>query len=76
MIRKIVAVVFSLLSLAFLGRFAQYGYKWLSHATSPDLNYKALTAWCAVYVIVCAAIAWAAIKLPKDDASEESESVS
>lgn len=75
MIRKIVAVVFGLLSLVFLARLAQYGYKWLSHASSPDLNYKALTAWCAIYVVVCAAIAWAAIKLPKDE-SDESQSVS
>lgn len=75
MIRKIVAVVFGLLSLAFFGRFVQYAYKWLSHAVSQDLNYKALTAWCAVYVVVCAAIAWAAIKLPKDE-SDESQSLS
>lgn len=71
MIRKIVVTVFSLLALAFLFRFAQNGYKWLSHASSPDVNYKAMTIWCAIYVVVCAAIAWVTVRLPKEETETE-----
>ncbi|HEU5077914.1 MAG TPA: hypothetical protein VFT72_01800 [Opitutaceae bacterium] len=67
MSRKIVIVVFSLLSAAFLFRFVQFGYKWLSGASSPEFNYKALTAWSAVYVVVCAAVAWTTAKLGKSE---------
>lgn len=70
MIRKIITVVFALLAVAFFARLVQYGYKWLSHAPSQDLNYKALTAWCAVYVVVCAAVSWGVSRLPKEDDGE------
>ncbi|PTY05835.1 hypothetical protein DB347_15905 [Opitutaceae bacterium EW11] len=71
MIRKAAAVVFFLLALAFLVRTGQYGYKWLTHAPSQDLNYKALTIWSLIYVAVCGAVGWIVAKLPPDDETEE-----
>ena len=67
MIRKLFTLIFAVLSVAFLGRALFYGYKWLSHAASPDLNYKALTVWCLVYVVVCAGIAWRLTRLPREE---------
>lgn len=71
MIQKVLVLLFSLLAVAFFARFVQYAYKWLSHASaSPEVNYKALTAWCAVYILVCAGIAWAISKYPKNGDTE------
>ncbi len=67
MIRKLFILFFSVLSVAFFGRGVYYAYRWLSHAASPDLNYKALTVWCVVYVIVCAGIAWGLSRLPQEE---------
>jgi TRAP-type C4-dicarboxylate transport system permease small subunit len=72
MIRKVVAVIFALLSLAFLFRFVQYGYKWVSGAVQGDTNFKALTIWSLVYVIVCAGIAFAVSKLSGEEVDESS----
>jgi TRAP-type C4-dicarboxylate transport system permease small subunit len=68
MIRKAVAVVFALLSVAFLVRCIQYGYKWLSGAVEGDTNFKALTIWAFVYVVVCAGVAYAVSRLKSDSA--------
>ena len=67
MIRKAVSIVFALLSAAFLFRFVQYGYNWLSGASTQDINYKALTVWSLVYVVVCAAIAWIVFRLGREE---------
>jgi hypothetical protein len=60
----LVAVFFGLLAVAFFLRFLQYGYKWLAHVVDGDANFKAMTAWTLIYVIVCGAIAAVAYRLP------------
>jgi TRAP-type C4-dicarboxylate transport system permease small subunit len=71
MIRKAVALLFALLSVAFLVRGIQFGYKWLSGAVEGDANFKALTAWSAVYVVVCAGLAWLVSRLQSEEESIE-----
>ena len=70
----IVTAVFGLLSLAFLFRGFQFGYKWLRHVVEGDTNFKAMTIWALVYVVVCAGIAAVAYFMPREedqlDASE------
>ena len=60
-------VIFGLLSAGFLLRFFQYGFNWVSGAESADLNYKALTIWSLIYVVVCAGIAFAAWRIPAEE---------
>ena len=70
-----VTVVFGLLSLAFLFRAGQFGYKWLSGVVEGDTNFKAMTIWALIYVVVCAGIAAVAYFMPREieenEASEE-----
>jgi hypothetical protein len=58
-----ITLVFGLLSAAFFFRFVQNGWKWMRHVVEGDANFKALTIWCLIYVIVCAGIAAAAFFL-------------
>ncbi len=73
--RWAVTVVFGLLSLAFLFRAGQFGYKWLSGVVEGDTNFKAMTIWALIYVVVCAGIAAVAYFMPREieenEASEE-----
>jgi hypothetical protein len=66
MIRKGFIGFFAVLALGFVLRAFQYGYKWMTGVTSPDVNYKALTIWCLVYVLVCVAVAWGISRLSAD----------
>jgi hypothetical protein len=66
----IVTVVFGALSLAFLLRAVIYGAKWLRHVVEGDANFKALTVWCLLYMIVCAAIAFVAFRFPSEKNAE------
>lgn len=72
-----VTVVFGLLSLAFLFRAGQFGYKWLSGVVEGDTNFKAMTIWALIYVVVCAGIAAVAYFMPREieenEASEENQ---
>ena len=70
-----VTIVFGLLSVAFFFRFAQFGIKWARHVVEGDVNFKALTLWALVYVVVCAGIASAAYFMPReaDDAPQNAE---
>lgn len=72
-----VTVVFGLLSLAFLFRVGQFGYKWLSGVVEGDTNFKAMTIWALIYVVVCAGIAAVAYFMPREieenEASEENQ---
>jgi H+/Cl- antiporter ClcA len=65
----IVAIIFGLLTVGFLLRFLQYGYKWLSHAVEGDANFKVLAVWALIYTVVCGGIAAFACFLPRDEAS-------
>ena len=69
----IVTVVFGLLSVAFLFRTVQFGYKWLARVVEGDTNFKAMTIWALVYVIVCAAIAAVAHYMPRETETDETE---
>ncbi|MEI8089996.1 MAG: hypothetical protein WCG63_10445 [Opitutaceae bacterium] len=69
----IVTVVFGLLSVAFLFRALQFGYKWLARVVEGDTNFKAMTIWALVYVIVCAAIAAVAYYMPRETEEDEVE---
>jgi hypothetical protein len=62
-----VTVIFALLAVGFLFRSCQYGYKWLAHVVEGDANFKVMTVWALIYVIVCGAIAAVAYWLPRDD---------
>lgn len=72
-----VTVVFGLLSLAFLFRAGQFGYKWLNGVVEGDTNFKAMTIWALIYVVVCAGIAAVAYFMPREieenEASEENQ---
>lgn len=69
-----ITVVFGLLSVAFLFRAAQFGYKWLSGAVQGETNFKAMTIWAFVYVVVCAGIAAVAYFMPREtDGNEPAE---
>jgi hypothetical protein len=68
MLRKAVSLLFAILAVAFLARGIQYGYLWMSGASSPEANYKALTAWSGVYLVVCGALAWVVARLRTDSA--------
>lgn len=66
----IVTIFFGLLTVGFLLRFFQYGYKWLAHVVEGDANFKVMTVWSLIYVVVCGAIAAVAYWLPRDDEAE------
>ena len=66
----IVTVVFGLLSVAFLFRTGQFGYKWLARVVEGDTNFKAMTIWALVYVIVCVAISAVAYFMPRETAGD------
>ncbi len=72
-----VTVVFGLLSVAFLFRAGQFGYKWLSGVVESDTNFKAMTIWALIYVVVCAGIAAVAYFMPREtdeiEVSEENQ---
>ncbi len=61
-----VAIIFGLLSVAFLFRGVQFGWKWLRHAVEGDTNFKAMTLWALVYVVVCGGIAAVAYFMPRE----------
>ena len=55
------ALLGTLLSLGFAFRLAQSAFRWLGHAPAADgENYKALTLWALVYLVVTAGLALAA----------------
>ncbi len=68
-----VTIIFGLLSVAFLFRFVQFAWKWLGHTVDGDKNFKALTIWALVYVIVCAAVSAVAYCMPREDDAPSSE---
>lgn len=68
----VVAIVFGLLAVAFLIRSILYGVKWLRHVVEAGANFKALTIWCLIYMVVCAAIAFVAFRFPRAEAPETS----
>ena len=57
MLRKLAIWLFALLAFAFLIRCVGAGHHWLTHQSSPEHNYKALTFWSAFYMAICAAFA-------------------
>jgi hypothetical protein len=71
----IVTITFGLLSVAFLFRTVQFGYKWLAKVVEGDTNFKAMTIWALIYVIVCAGIAAVAYFMPREAEEETSESL-
>lgn len=66
-----VTIIFGLLSVAFLLRGVQFGYKWLRHVVEGDTNFKAMTIWALVYVVVCAGIAAVAYFMPREDENSD-----
>jgi hypothetical protein len=66
----IVTIIFGVLSVAFLFRAVQFGYKWLAKVVEGDTNFKAMTIWALIYVGVCAGIAAVAYFMPRE-ADEE-----
>lgn len=69
--RWLVIGFFGLLSAAFLFRLVQNARHWLAGQTTADANYKALTLWCLVYVLVCGGLAAFTYWLPGDDREED-----
>jgi TRAP-type C4-dicarboxylate transport system permease small subunit len=67
----IVSIIFGLLSVAFLFRALQFGYKWMAKVVEGDTNFKAMTIWALIYVVVCAGIAAVAYFMPRE--AEENE---
>lgn len=67
----IVTIVFGLLSVAFLFRTVQFGYKWPRHIVEGDTNFKAMTIWALIYVVVCGGIAAVAYFMPRETDEEE-----
>jgi hypothetical protein len=69
----IVTVIFCLLGAAFFFRFVQFGLKWVRHVVEGDANFKALTLWSLLYVVVCAGIAVTAYCLSSSSDDEPVE---
>ncbi len=67
----VVTIVFGLLSVAFLFRTVQFGYKWVTRAVEGDTNFKAMTIWALIYVVVCGGIAAVAYFMPRETDEEE-----
>ena len=61
-VRWLIAIIFGLLAAGFLARVVQYGYNWLTHAPSRDVNYKVVTIAALIYAAICAAIALIAFR--------------
>jgi hypothetical protein len=70
-----VTIIFGLLSLAFLFRTVQFAYKWLAHVVEGDTNFKAMTIWALIYVVVCGGIAAVAYFMPRENDEEDAEPV-
>jgi H+/Cl- antiporter ClcA len=66
-----VTIIFGLLSVAFLFRTVQFAYKWLGHVVEGDTNFKAMTIWALIYVVVCGGIAAVAYFMPRETDEEE-----
>jgi H+/Cl- antiporter ClcA len=66
-----VTIIFGLLSVAFLFRTVQFAYKWLTHVVEGDTNFKAMTIWALIYVVVCGGIAAVAYFMPRETDEEE-----
>lgn len=71
----VATIIFGLLSVAFLFRTVQFAYKWLAHVVEGDTNFKAMTIWALIYVVVCARIAAVAYFMPRETDEEVDESV-
>ena len=67
----IVTGIFGLLSVAFLFRAVQFGYKWIAKVVEGDTNFKAMTIWALIYVVVCAGIAAVAYFMPRETDEDE-----
>ena len=67
----VVTIIFGLLSVAFLLRTVQFGYKWLRHIVEGDTNFKAMTIWALIYVVVCGGIAAVAYFMPRETDEED-----
>lgn len=67
----VVTIIFGLLSIAFLFRTVQFAYKWLRHIVEGDTNFKAMTIWALIYVVVCGGIAAVAYFMPRETDEEE-----
>ncbi|HEY9154442.1 MAG TPA: hypothetical protein VIM69_04885 [Opitutaceae bacterium] len=57
MLRKLAILLFTLLAVGFLIRLIGAGHHWVTHQSSPEHNYRALTFWSAFYMAICAAFA-------------------
>jgi hypothetical protein len=55
--RWVVIIIFGGLSIGFLARTLQYGYRWLSGASTADVNYRVMTIAAVIYSVVCGVIA-------------------
>lgn len=62
---------FALLAVGFLLRLLQNGYHWLGGHSTADVNYKVLTVWCLIYLVVCGGIAAFAYWLPSEEDTPE-----
>ncbi len=69
--RRVVVGGFLLLAAGFGLRLCQYAYHWLAGHGTADTNYKALTAWCLVYLLVCGGVAWIVHRLPAGEDAVE-----
>lgn len=69
-----VTIIFGLLSVAFLFRGVQFGSKWLRHVVEGDTNFKAMTLWALVYVVVCGGIAAVAYFMPRGEEADVPQS--
>ena len=66
----IVTAFFGLLCVVFLFRGVQFGSKWLRHVVEGDTNFKAMTLWALVYVVVCGGIAAVAYYMPRGEEAD------
>ncbi len=73
MLRKLAIAVFTLLAIGFLIRLVGFGHHWLTHQSSLEHNYKALTFWSAFYMAICAAFALgiASFTAPNDNTRQQ-----
>ncbi len=71
-VRRAVTGFLLLLAAGFLLRLIENAYHWLAGHSSAAANYKALTAWCLIYLVVCGGLAWLSHRLPAgEDRSPE-----
>lgn len=69
--RRLVVGVLLVLAAGFALRLLQNGYHWMAGHGSAENNYRALTAWCAFYLVVCAGGGLLVHRLPRDDERPE-----